>query len=231
MFKATAHSFLSTLACVLVALAAASQAAAEQLGLEVVQNGRVIQASETPDRVKAFALSHGPFELRASRIIEGGIKKNLGGALFEICASKERSVYEGIAVGMSVAAMPCLNGAAIMARAQDEPKEAVELMLSKGDGNNAFDESNTVLTSTSTIVKVGRITDFVVVGKRCFGVSGKQRCIDQTRDVAFEGDTAYLVIFTDLNGDRAVNEGEFSLVRLAFQGSDRRPSKPLDQPR
>ena len=160
-----------------------------------------------------------------------GIKKSLGGVPFEICASKERSVFEGIAVGMSVAAMPCLNGAAIMARAQDEPKGAVELMLSKGDGNNAFDEVNTVPTSTSTIVKVGRITDFVVVGKRCFGVSGKQRCIDQTRDVPFEGDTAYLVVFTDLNGDHTANAGEFALVRLDFQGSDRRSSKPVDQPR
>jgi hypothetical protein len=47
-------------------------------------------------------------------------------------------------------------------------------------------------------------------------VSGKQRCVDQTRDVVFEGDTAYLVIFTDLNGDRAVNDGEFTLVKLVF---------------
>ena len=101
--------------------------------------------------------------------------------------------------------------------AQGEPKEAVELMLSKGDGNNAFDASNATPTSSATVVKVGRITDFVVVGKRCFVVSGKQRCVDQTRDVAFEGDTAYLLIFTDLNGDRTANDGEFTLVKLVFQ--------------
>jgi hypothetical protein len=216
MRKAITRTFF--LVCAFAGLPAASQAGAEQQGLELVQNGRVVQAIETPDRIKTFALSHGPFELRVSRIAEGNIRKNLGNALFEICASKERSVFDGIAVGMSVGAMPCLNGAAIMARAQDEPKDAVELMLSKGDGNNAFDDSNASQTSSSTVIKVGRITDFVVVGMRCFGVSVKQRCIDQTRVVPFEGYTAYLLVFTDLNGDRAANDGEFTLVKLVFQG-------------
>jgi hypothetical protein len=133
VIKPTARCFLSALAC-LACFPAASQAGAEQQGLEIVQNGRVVVAKEAPDRIKAYTLSHGPFELRVSRIVQGGIKKNLGNALFEICASKESSIFDGIAVGSSVGAMPCLNGAAIMARAQAEPKEAVELMLSKATG-------------------------------------------------------------------------------------------------
>jgi hypothetical protein len=218
----TPSRVLVALAIAAASLLAAQVRAAEQQGIDIVQGGRVIQATEASDHVRTFVLNREPFELRVSRTASGNAGKNLGDALFEVCASKERSIFDGIAVGMKVAAMPCLNGAASMARAADESKEAVELMLSNGNGSNVFDGSNSIATPSATIVKIGRITDFIVVGKRCFGVGGKQRCVDQTRDVAFEGDTVYLVVFTDLNGDRVADEGEYTLVKLTLQGPERR---------
>jgi hypothetical protein len=89
-------------------------------------------------------------------------------------------------------------------------------MLSKGDGNNSFEESTVTLTPSASVVKVSQITDFVVTGQTCLGPSQRRRCIDQRQPVAFQGRELYLLIFTDLNGIRISDEGELSKIKLIF---------------
>jgi hypothetical protein len=195
---------------------ALSEELAEQQRIEIIQDGHVVAGIETAEHVHEFALARKPFELRVSRHAAGRNDTNLGDALFEVCASSDRSIFGGIETGMSVGAMPCLNGAAVMARAPEETKEAVELMLSKGNGNNSFDDSTVSSTPTSSVLHISRITAFAVMGQTCFGPSERRRCIDKTQPIPFDGHDVYLLLFTDLNGDRVANAGEFSRVKLRF---------------
>ena len=202
-----------------VALAMASgfaQAAGEQQSIEIVQDGRAVQATQAPGNVREFAMKRGAFELRVGRRAGADAVVNLGDALFEVCASTDPAIFKGIEIGMSVGTMPCLNGAAVMARSPEQTKESVELMLSKGNGNNSFDKSAVTLTPAASIVRISRITDFVVTGQTCLGPAQHRRCIDQRQPVPFEGHELYLLVFTDLNGNRSADDGEFSEIKLTF---------------
>jgi len=201
----------------IVALAATpglSQDVPERQTLEIVQDGHVIQASQAPGHGQEFAMKRGPFELRVGRRSGDGPAVHLGDALFEICASADPSIFRGIEIGMHVGTMPCLNGAAVMARSPEVSKAAVELMLSKGDGNNQFDESAVTQTPSASVVQVAQLTDFVVTGQTCLGPSQRRRCIDQKQPAPFQGHELYLLVFTDLNGNRIADAGEFSQIKL-----------------
>jgi len=207
---------VSTLLVAFATLPCFSQEVVEQQSIEIVQDGHAVPGSQAPGNVQEFAMRRGAFELRVGKRAGPGANVNLGDTPFEVCASTDPAIFKGIEIGMRVGAMPCLNGAAVMARSPEETKQSVELMLSKGDGNNSFEESTVTLTPSASIVKISKITDFVVTGQTCLGPSQRRRCIDQRQPVAFQGQELYLLVFTDLNGDHVADDGEFSRIKLRF---------------
>jgi hypothetical protein len=179
----------------------------------VTQNGRLLVPAVESYGVYTYSLKNAPFSIVVPNTDMRGRQQDAGHVPILVCASTSPSIFQGIAVGRSIGAMPCLNGATSMARSTDETPEGVELMLSTGNGHNNFDDLHTVLGPGYTTVNVRKIIDFKVVGRVCFGKNGTN-CRDKREEIAFGGGNLYLIVFTDMNRNHAADAGEYTLLTL-----------------
>ena len=182
----------------------------------IVQNGRAAGPALGANGAMVYSLRRGePFTI----LVPKPTPDRAGGsghlAPIRICASADPGIFSGIGTGRSIGTLQCLNGATAMAGSASDSPRGVDLLVSKGDAHNAFDERNSVMGLHHTAINVRQIVDFEVIGKRCYG----NTCLDKTRGIPFTAPALHLVVFSNANGNGTVDAGEYILVTLRLEGA------------
>lgn len=202
---------LTLLLISLLAACASSPTQPAQPHVSIAQDGQTLTAVVTGNGAYQYTLKNAAFSILVPNLNAQGEAQDAGHVPILICASADPAIFQGIAVGMSIAQMPCLNGFAAMARPQDETPQGIDLMLSAGKDHNNIDDLHSVAGASTNTVNVRRIADFKVVGRTCFH---NGRCIDKREIVTYAGSTIYLVVFTDMNRNHVADTGEYTLLTL-----------------
>lgn len=179
--------------------------------VSITQEGQKLTPVSAGNGAYQYTLKNAAFSILVPNVNAQGEAQDAGHVPVLICASADPAILQGIATGMSIGQMPCLNGATAMARPLDETARGIDLMLSTGNGHNNIDDLHSVFGSGHNTVNVRRIADFKVVGHTCLS---NGRCIDKREIVHYAGNAVYLIVFTDMNRNHIADPGEYTLLTL-----------------
>ena len=185
--------------------------------VSISQDGQSATPTVSPEGVYHYILKNAAFSILVSNLNGHGEPQDAGHVPILICASADPAIFQGIAAGTSIGQMRCLNGATAMARPRDETPQGIDLMLSAGDGHNNIDDLHSVFGAGYNTVNVRQIADFKVTGHTCFP---NGRCINKRDIVQYAGSNLYLIVFTDMNRNHVVDQGEYELLALQLTAPD-----------
>lgn len=199
----------------------------------VWQDGRAVPASQTGPNAYSVSLRNGPFSITIPNRDPAGQPIPPGRTLIGVCLSRDPALFTGIATGRSVGVMPCLNGAAAIARDENETAANMALAVSDsgldGDGHFRYDEQNTVFTAGAATLHAHAIHDHRTVGVTCKG-KGYGQCRDMVQTQPFAGGTLHAIVYTDLNENRLADAGEYWLLTLRLDGPPPKSASTTRQP-